>query len=394
MKRADYYPISLESYWVRQVQQAFPDDFRDAALERLHVPIQSLSDLFTRDRPKTYKNYGGAEAALLGYGIFYYPQTWTRSRFPLIEAAELRGWRAPTERAIKILDIGAGMGAASSSLAQLCVQRYGCPAADITLVDHSPQALAQTHALKQVLETEGVPITLSTRKADLRSREALPKPKDETFDLIIISFALNEAFGENQEKKAVAWIRKLKPLLNEGGLLLIIEPALRPQSESLYKIADTLINSAVFHAWGPQLHNGACPAHYDGKYWSHEVREWTPPASLKQVNKHLWRSVETLKFSYTLLGTTAPNIYKPEQTMFRLVSPMSKMKGHYLATGIATDGQKYVYDIPTRGYNRDELFALDAIERGDVIEVAELEKLADRFRIPRPEDVIYHYQPR
>lgn len=394
MRRADYYPRSLETYWVNQVVKAFPEDFRDDALRKLHEPIQSLSDLFTRDRPKTYKDYGNADAALLGYGIFYYPQTWTRCRFPLIEAAELRGWRAPTSRPVKVLDIGAGMGAASSSLAQLCIQRYGSPSAEITMVDHSSQALAQTHALRAAMESEGLSISLTTRRADLRSREALPKPKESTFDIIVISFALNEAFGEHKEKQAVAWLRKLKPLLNEGGLLLLIEPAQRVQSECLHRISDALVKSAVFHAWGPQLHNGPCPAHYDGKYWSHEVREWTPPQSLKEVNKHLWRSVETLKFSYTLLGTHAPNDFEASPSFFRLASPMSKMKGHYLATGIATDGQKYTYDIPTRGYNKDELTQLEAIERGDVIEVAELEKLSDRYRIPRPEDIVYHFQPR
>ncbi|MGB0373268.1 MAG: small ribosomal subunit Rsm22 family protein [Opitutales bacterium] len=394
MKRADYYPPSLEAYWVREAQKAFPEDFRDEALRKLHDPIQSLSDLFTRDRPHTYKNYGNQETALLGYGIFYYPQTWTRCRFPLIEAAELRGWRAPTSRPVSVLDIGAGMGAASSSLAQLCIQRYGSPGADLTMIDHSSEALGQTHALRTALEQEGMRISVSTRRADMRSREALPTPKEATFDIIVISFALNEAFGEHQEKKAIAWLRKLKPLLNAGGLLMILEPALRPQSESLHRIADRLVSDAVYHAWGPQLHNGPCPAHYDGKYWSHEVREWTPPKSLKEVNKHLWRSVETLKFSYTLLGTQAPNSFEPSPEFFRLVSPMSQMKGHYLATGIATDGNKYTYDIPTRGYNRDELVLLENIERGDVLEVAELKKLSDRYRIPRPEDITYHFQPR
>ncbi|MEM9026649.1 MAG: methyltransferase, partial [Verrucomicrobiota bacterium] len=330
MKQADYYPPTIEAYWVREVMKAYPEEFRGDALRKLHEPIQSLSDLFTRERPNTYKNYGNREDALLGYGIFYYPQTWTRSRFPLIEAVELRGWRAPSNRPATILDIGAGMGAASSSIAQLCIQRYGSPGAELTLIDHSSEALGQTHALRGVMEREGMSLSILTRKADMRSREALPKPKEASFDLIVISFALNEAFGEHRQKEAIAWLRKLKPLLNDGGLIILIEPALKPQSESLYKISDSLINGGVYHAWGPQLHNGPCPAHYDGKYWSHEVREWTPPKSLIEVNKQLWRSVETLKFSYSVLGNQAPNHFTPSPSFFRLVSPMSQMKGHYL----------------------------------------------------------------
>ncbi|MEM9026190.1 MAG: hypothetical protein AAGB06_04570, partial [Verrucomicrobiota bacterium] len=63
-------------------------------------------------------------------------------------------------------------------------------------------------------------------------------------------------------------------------------------------------------------------------------------------------------------------------------------------TGIATDGNKYTYDIPTRGYNRDELTLLSEIERGDILEVAELKELSDRLRIPRPEDITYHFHPK
>ena len=82
VKNADYYPSSIESYWLSSLLKAFPGEDRSSALEKLEEPIQALSDAFTCERPRAFKNYGKAAEALLGYGIFYYPQTWTRVRFP------------------------------------------------------------------------------------------------------------------------------------------------------------------------------------------------------------------------------------------------------------------------------------------------------------------------
>ncbi|NRA27839.1 MAG: class I SAM-dependent methyltransferase [Opitutales bacterium] len=393
VKNADYYPSSIESYWLSSLLKAFPGEDRSSALEKLEEPIQALSDAFTCERPRAFKNYGKAAEALLGYGIFYYPQTWTRVRFPLIEAHDLRGWTAPQDRPVKILDLGAGLGAASTSLAQLCIDRFGSSSAEIMMIDHSAEALLQAHGAVQALNSDGYTLSLLTQKGDFRKYDGLPNPKKDTFDLIVISFAINEAFGPGNDKKAYAWLRKLKPLLNPQSLILIAEPAMRETSEQLYRISDRVAKDSIFEVWGPQLHISQCPAHYQDKFWTHEVREWSPPSSLKEINRTLWRSIEDLKFSYATFGNASATLFESSKTFLRLVSPMSRMKGHYLLTGIATDGKKYIYDIPTRGYNRDELFALDRINRGDIIEIAEVEEMEDRLRIPRPEDIIYHFSP-
>lgn len=391
---ADHYPACVEKYWVRQVEQAYPEHDRGSALAQLDHPIRQLSDLFTCDRPKTYKNYGAAAETLLGYGIFFYPQTWTRVRYPVIEAHELRGWRAPHGRPIRILDIGSGMGAASASLAHLAIARLGASQAHITCVDHSGQALVQTHAVAATLREHGTPITIETRQGDFRKNGVLPEPKNGTYDLIVISFALNEAFGSDRNDDAYAWIRRLKPLLDREGLLLITEPALRTTAEFLYQLTDRVATDGLFHVWGPQLHNGPCPAHYTGKYWSHEVRPFSPPPSLEWVNRKLFRGIHDLKFSFSILGLREAKAFPPSKLWIRLASPMSQMKGHFLFTGIASDGEKYTYDLPTRGYNKDELVAIQSIQRGDTIEVETVDPLSQHLRVPRPEAIIYHYQAR
>ncbi|MFW5883540.1 MAG: small ribosomal subunit Rsm22 family protein [Verrucomicrobiota bacterium] len=389
-----FYPEWLERFWVRRIGDLFPAEPLDWAVAQMEEPVRRLSDLFTLDRPTTYKDYGDAEATLLAYGLYFFPQTWARVRFPIKELVEVRGWRPPMEGAVRILDLGSGMGAAGFSAAQLLQGMGYSQSARLVSIDHSGAALGFQHGLSELLSQHEVKLDMRTRRGDFRKRDVLPKPKQHSFDLILLSFSLNEAFTGCHEKKIAGWLRKLAPLLEDDGILLIVEPALKITAEKLAATQERLLKSG-FHSWGPYLHNGSDPMLDDRQFWSHEVRAWSPPPSLARVNRELWRSIEDLKFSTIALSKKPPPPREPNPLQVRLVSPVARVKGLLKWAGIDNTGTRRNFEFQTRGYDRSELTALLRIQRGDLLEFSAAETVGDPpiFRITDPRDLEWHYAP-
>src|SRR5262245_61000648 len=108
-------PADVEAFWVEQARRrAKGEPTPLAAVARATDDVAALSDLFTVARPKRFPDYGG-DAQAVAYGLWFFPQTWCRVRFPLLEAVA-RGWEPPRERPARVLDLGAGTGAAGLSV--------------------------------------------------------------------------------------------------------------------------------------------------------------------------------------------------------------------------------------------------------------------------------------
>jgi len=67
------------------------------------------------------------------------------------------------------------------------------------------------------------------------------------------------------------------------------------------------------------------------------------------------------------------------------------MKGHFLMTGVASDGQEHVYELLFRNLNTTQKRTLRKMERGDFLKVQNLENVGKRLRIPKFEDIIQHF---
>jgi hypothetical protein len=74
-----------------------------------------------------------------------------------------------------------------------------------------------------------------------------------------------------------------------------------------------------------------------------------------------------------------------------MVSPMSRMKGHFLMTGVAGDGQEHIYELLFRNLDATQKKTLRKMERGDFLKVHNLENVGTRLRIPKFENIIQHF---
>ncbi len=385
------YPAWLEHHWQSLALKtlARPEESTEASLQRLEKPIQSLSDFFTIERPDSFFDYTEG-LSLLAYGLFFFPQTFARLRFPLIELIELHHWQPTHKAPIRILDLGAGLGAAGLSAALLLRDRFK-QSIELTALDHSPQALLFLQSLFKAQPNALSSIQLKTLVADLKSTDKIPTQTP--FDIILCSFALNEAFPKKEEPSLLQWLLRLKTHLTQKGLLLLLEPALKKNAIQLQSIADRLVIEQKMYRWAPANHSSPYPASLIEKYPPHEVRRWEPPNSLSFLNRRLFRSITELKFHFAALSPQAAPSYPQGPEYCRLVSPMTRHKGQFSCFGLSNDGHIYHYEWPLRHLNKNDISILCSIERGDSLRLKNLISLKNpgHFRIASIQDIVEHW---
>ena len=350
------YPASAEAFWVGAAERETTAS-GDEALERLASGVARLSDLFTTDRPDgRFPDYFSEGALLAAYGVFFLPQSFIRTSFALAQCWELRGWR-PGSATPRILDLGAGPGSCGVAAAHRLLQ-LGMKSVRLCALDRSPSALAGAEGFASAVL--GPRAEVSTRVGDAAREETWP---DGDFDLIVAGFVLNE-MPHLDAKGLAGWVDRLRRRLAPGGLLLIIEPALRVTSERLQRLSDSLV-SASFHRLGSDLEPLPCPQLLAGEHWNHEARRWVAPASAEFVNRRLHRDLREVKFSFAAFSQVPPPALPAGAV--RLVSDVQIIKG-LLRFIVVRQGALESVEVPTRGLSKHEVKKLAAtFGRGDVV---------------------------
>ena len=363
------YPPAAEQFWVRQAEAA-TELTGEAALERLMPYVGRLSDLFTTERPdKAFPDYFADPGLLAGYGVFFLPQSYTRTAFALSYALDFRGWRAPHDRA-RVLDLGSGPGSCGVSVAHRLLAD-GAQRVSLHALDKSPSALV---ALEDFAEaTLGKRVDVSTRVGDASRPAAWP---EETFDVIVAGFVLNE-LKELDADGMMRWVAELKRRLHPDGLLIILEPALRVTAERLQRLSDRVAAEGLLTRLGPDLDALPCPQLALGLHWTHEARHWHAPASTEFVNRKLHRDLREVRFSFALFSNQVTPPLDPAAV--RVVSDVQIIKGMLRFIGIQ-HGTLQTVEVPTRGLSKHEVKLLaETFERGDII--AHAQAPAPRVRL-------------
>lgn len=351
------YPAAAEVHWVGRAEAA-TDLIGDAAFERLAHAVARLSDLFTTERPEgRFPDYFAEEELLAAYGIFFLPQSFVRTGYALAQAMELRGWK-PASTVPAILDLGSGPGSCGVAAAHH-LRRLGAARVDLAAVDRSPGALAGLESF--AADFLGSAATVRTRVGDAAKPETWP---DGDFDLIVAGFVLNE-MAHLDAKATLTWFGTLRRRLRPGGLIVLLEPALRVTAERLQRLSDQVCAQGLLPRLGPELDQLPCPQLLAGEHWNHESRPWTAPDSTAYANRRLFRDLREVRFSCALFSD-APTTALPAEAV-RLVSDVQIIKG-LLRFIVVRAGVLQSVEVPTRGLSKHDVKALAAtFGRGDVV---------------------------
>jgi len=378
-----YYPSQAERWWKDQLlhHTGLKDD--SEALEALRPYVQRLSDAFTLDREGGLEGYTQDVRLRLAYGLFFFPQGFTR--MSLILSEFFTKWSGKKEaKRVRALDMGCGLGASTLALALTLQKRGG---GDILAVDRSRESLVLLEAIFSDLESLWPEVTLQTQVANVAGGGA---SVGENFDLITCCFALNEMIDPGEDV-AGSWMKKTLESLSEKGVLALCEPATQECSLRLQQLRDIIVGKKWGAVLAPCLHQQACPMLQFSDVWCHQVRRWVAPDSMEYLNRRLHRNLSDLKYSYLLVGKNGVREQDPSASHTRLIAPLHEVKGRILTSGCSADGQMHAFELQTRDVSKEDKKRLLALERGDVFEWGEARRLGDgkTFRVPLPARVLF-----
>lgn len=373
------YPAELEQWWLKRACAELRRKTDHSVLHTLDQEVAALSDLFTTDRVEDFGAYHLDDRALLAYGLYFFPQSMMRVRYVMDELMETRGWKPPADRAARVLDLGAGTGAATVAIARK-LSEAGVEG-QIHALEQSSKSLSLLRDLFQDLGNKFWPgISLRTHRSELR--HGLPQGE---WDLIVCGFSLNEFFPDmlpESDGDVMTFLRVVLRKLAPGGILLLCEPALLATSARLERLREIVLEEKLARVAAPCLHEKPCPMLERGKEWCHEVRLWKPTRSMQVLNKNLHRKINLLKWSFLALSPEfcgAPGGESPG--VCRLTAPMHRGKGRIDSRGCACDGSLYPYEFQTRGLKASGKKTLLAYERGDLVEWSDPRALGDPLTI-------------
>lgn len=302
-------------------------------LQRAAQNVVELQRGLTGSRALAGNGYMQKGASLQAYLLYYWPVSYAQTKAALQKApsffervAEISGsagtfGNAGTaskakKRAIRVLDLGSGPAPASCSLADLAQGRGEQNMAfEFCLCDSSGDALSlgkkileAAYAKNASVETRvcnlenifqpknGAPENASKPKNGAPeiagkpkiagSAQSAGKPKNgaafldgKKFDFIIASHSLNELWKGQKKRgeKIAALLKNLSACLDDGGLMLLMEPALLATSRALIEARDSLIASGLKVA-SPCLQSASpCPALENPNATCHAQFDWEMP---------------------------------------------------------------------------------------------------------------------
>ena len=363
------YPAELEAYWLNvAAAETRGVSIRDS-LHRILPDIARLADRFTTSRPAdaaAATPYLRDTRSCTAYSLFFAPQTYARLSHILAELPPF----PETAQPLRVLDLGAGTGAASWAL----LDHLGRRPVALSARDHSRPALRCLHDQFTALRRARWPdATLRTHPAPLDEFAV----STEKFDVVLLHYVLNELPAESRRILLSRAARALSP----GGRLIICEPLVHDAGDYMRGLRAHAIEDLHLHVLAPCPHALACPL--EGP--CHDVRTWKPSQTLQILNSTLHRDLRHLAYALLVLSPDAPPA--AASLRVRVVGSPAHGKGQTTCPACCSDGQIHKIQLLHRDFDTLGRKELRPLERGQTLSLASLTPLGDPalFRaVPAP----------
>lgn len=267
------------------------------------------------------------------YLLSFLPPHLARTASVWAELSRL-GFRWPQHLPLRSLELGAGPATASAGV--LAGERYsplGLPSTQsYALIEQDKKVLLWGERwLKRYSESLGlgVPDVRAFHRSLKITQPFLPE-RAPRFTLWLMSFFLNE-FNESPETLAKRCFEDWENFLEEDGLVLLVEPALKLQSRRILELRQALLKRPEFQSRYrvllPCLGHQACGALANEDDWCHEEVRWWRPPYLKLLDEITGLDRKSLPFTYLVIQKTRRTLKEilpalaETRTCHRLVSP-------------------------------------------------------------------------
>jgi hypothetical protein len=265
-------------------------------VERLAARVRELSAAYN-DPTRARAGAREAGAARLGFSFPRDVPKGAAAVRELVATGALRG-----DAPLRVLDLGAGLGATTWGLARALRAAGSLRPIDATWVDSDDQALELGLSVLRARSNREGDVELKVRT---RPGSAMATPGLGRFDVVLVGQVLSELDVSSEDdlrtERHVDWLQSLlEDRVEEGGVLVVIEPALRDRARHLHRVRDGLA-AAGLTIFAPCLHAAPCPALAKETDWCHEdlavdLPDWLVPVARSAGLRH-----EGLTFSYLVL---------------------------------------------------------------------------------------------
>jgi hypothetical protein len=369
-------------------------------VSRAIVPhIQKLSSLFNREEKDQsaaldpyWKESSNPAHLRAAYFLYFMPSNMFRIASVWAELARL-GFRWNAGETLRGIEFGAGPapGASAAAVAEKFAP-IGMPqSGNWALIEQDKAMLELGKAwAESYCASQGMPdwgMRSFHRKLKLKDG-FLPRTAPR-FNAWVMSFFLNE-FSESPAEIASHLIRAWDQHMEDEGVIILVEPALRLQSRKLLEIRREILAEVKrrkidwLQLLLPCLGDQACGALADDEDWCHEEVSWWRPPYFKLIDQLAELDRKTLPFSYMVLVKSRrkreeilPALAGVSST-HRLVSPSHK-EGRELEFFVCSEeGKRRARYRPTGP--EDPARELD---RGDILTDADLRGDARASRVDK-----------
>lgn len=291
-------PEPLDPRWV-----ALVDEVATRVLGRddrigspLAAAVARTSELYTKER-EAIELTAGALAARLR---FYLLRDLPKIQGPLAELAAVGA--LPEKKVWRVIDVGAGLGTSSFGVAALALRR-GVESVEILALEREAPALDVFGSLAREAQEAGLvaPMRIDPRPMNLEGADLARLP---AADLIVVGLTLNELFLESRADRLDAregLLRALAGRLEEGGSLVVLEPATRAITRELMQLRDRFAAAGPPHVFAPCLRDAPCPLLVRERDWCHAELALALPEPLAALAEAAGLRRERLTYSYLTL---------------------------------------------------------------------------------------------
>ncbi|MCO6431091.1 MAG: methyltransferase domain-containing protein [Deltaproteobacteria bacterium] len=258
--------------------------------------LKKLSQNYVAPRTRSLKEIS-AKIEAEAYALYFLPINFAKFDF-LLRQAELE-----ISFIRSVLDLGCGPGTAT--MAGLAA---GLSGAVVCAVDHSRQMREIAAKLLPHWNTTGNEIQIT---------ESVPRNRH--FDLIMAGNVLGELSLDEQFSQLMS----LASSLGEGGILIVLEPALMANTRNLMHLRDLILRSDTqLCPLFPCTRKDDCPMYSQStNEWCHGALRWKEPSLVKQLDHLTGFNKHRIKYSALILcrGGSLKSGY-------RVVAPPKKSK--------------------------------------------------------------------
>lgn len=265
-----------------------------------------------------------------------------------------------------VLDVGCGSGAGIFGLYYRLSQMSGIRQFKFTGIDSSHRMLAHARILSRWLAVRDRRVRVRFLERRIEDLYSLSSKKNYDFILCVNSLA---EIAED-DNMSLRFFSSVLRRLNDGGLFVAIEPALKKFSRRLMALHDRLISDERIQILLPCLHDNPCALlQLDHRTeWCHQTVSWSPPGFLRIINQGVNREIDVLKFSYLVIVKSAERLRRPRG--YLVISHLLKEKGKQRCFVCTDAGRAEVVRLDRAASEKNACF--DDIHKGVIVRLADI----------------------